>query len=179
MPYVQPAGVTAGTTITEAWGDSVAAAFTWLANPPACRVYHNTTQSVADVTETTVAFNAERYDTAAMHDTVTNNSRITIPAAGLYAVSFSGEFGAGTDYLCLYSICRLNAGTIIGRSSTARHDSGDGSPAATSFGFTYKFVAGDFIEVRMYHNNGANVARNVLSTGNSSPEFAATWVGLG
>lgn len=153
--------------------------FTFLANAPACRVYHNTTQAVADATETSLVFNSERHDPAGMHSTVTNTGRITITDAGVYMVSFSGEFTAGTDYLCLYSLCRLNGTTVIGRSPTARHDSGDGSSPATSFAFLYKFAAADYIEVRAYQNNGANTSRNMLSTGNFSPEFAAQWVALG
>lgn len=174
-----PATVVTGEFVDAADWNAMVETFQFLASPPGCRVYHDTTQSVSDITETTLSFNQERFDVGGMHSTSSNTSRITINTAGVYVVSFSCEFASAIDYLCLYSLCRLNGTTVIGRSPTYRHDSGDGSSAATSFSFLHKFAAADYIEVRVYQNNGANVARNVLSTSQFSPEFAAHWVGLG
>lgn len=52
---------------------------------PRVSVYKSGTQS-AGVGNTIVSFDTERFDVGAMHDNVTNNSRLTIPAgqAGLY-----------------------------------------------------------------------------------------------
>lgn len=180
MAYATPRTWVAGDVLTAAQlNQDVRDNISFLANPPACRIYHNTTQAIADATQTTVTFNSERYDTAAMHDTGTNPSRITIPVAGLYQVGFVAEFAAGTDYLALLSRCLMDGATIIGQSQVSRHDSGDGISASTSFGFTYKFTAAQYIEARVYQNNGANVARNLLSSANCSPEFWATRIGIG
>jgi hypothetical protein len=43
-------------------------------------VGRTTTQSIANVTDTAVQFDQEQYDTDAIHDSATNNSRLTVPA---------------------------------------------------------------------------------------------------
>src|SRR5919108_3473294 len=58
---------------------------------PSVRVFHNATQSITTATETALAFNSERWDTAfgsasTQHDTATNNSRLTAQYAGKYLV---------------------------------------------------------------------------------------------
>jgi hypothetical protein len=50
------------------------------------RVYHNETQTVPDNSETYPSFNSERWDTDTIHDTVTNNERLTCKTAGKYLV---------------------------------------------------------------------------------------------
>lgn len=180
IAYSVPITAVAAAKLTATqWNASVRDNILFLANPPACRVYHNTTQSIPDATETSVAFNAERFDPTGMHDTATLNGRITIATAGIYVVSFSGEFAAAIDYPHMYALCRKNGTTVVGRSTANRHDSGDGSPAAVSFSFVDKFDAADYLEIRVYQNNTANVARNLMSTNRVSPEFAACWMGLG
>src|SRR6266566_1841720 len=59
---------------------------------PAVRVTHNTTQSVTSGVDLVLAFNTERFDqagcaSAAHHDTVTNNSRLTCLYAGVYQIT--------------------------------------------------------------------------------------------
>ena len=176
MPYTSPADVVTGTTISSAWGDSVKAATDYLANPPACRVFHNAAQSVTDNSQLILAFNSERYDTDSMHSTVTNNSRITINTAGLYVVTAHVEFGAGTYDFASVAI-RLNGATFI-----AIHDAPSTSGIygnSRSVSTVYKFGANDYVEVRVFQDNAAAAARNVNVAGNYSPEFAATWIGLG
>lgn len=47
---------------------------------PRCSVTSNVAVSIPNTTTTSVAFNIESYDTDVIHDNVTNNSRLTIPA---------------------------------------------------------------------------------------------------
>ena len=42
-----------------------------------CKVGHNSNQIIANGVNTTLNFDIEDYDTDTMHDTVTNNERIT------------------------------------------------------------------------------------------------------
>jgi hypothetical protein len=154
-------------------GDRVA----FLLNPPACRVYHNANQSITDATETTVAFNSERYDTNTMHDTVTNNSRVTFNTAGVYVLTFCGLWPAAADYSLVYATFRLNGATVLDldqRGTTAF--SANHTMQLTT---TYQFAAADYVEVRVYQDNTANTARNLTVSANYSPELTATWVGLG
>lgn len=149
----------------------------FLANPPACRIYHNTTQSMTDNTEMTVLFNSERYDIAGMHDPTTNTGRITFPVAGLYIVGFAIEIAVAADYTLIYTSLRVNGTTSIGETAQA-HGSAAFAPHASQ-NVAYKFAAGDYVELRAFQDNTANAARNCLSTANRCPEFWATWVGLG
>lgn len=146
-------------------------------SPPACRVFHNANQSIADATETTVAFNSERFDTDTMHDTVTNNSRITFNTAGVYVVTFNGRFLTAADYSAVYVILRKNGTTNI-----AQHMI---SPSAFNLqpvlmvSTTYKFAATDFVEARVFHDNTSNAARTLDVFGEASPEFSAVFVSDG
>lgn len=179
MPYVSPAAVTSGAVISKTtFGDVVKADLDYLANPPACRVFHNASQSVANGGTTTLAFNSERYDTNTMHDNVTNNSRITFTTAGLYIITANIEFAAGTDYANVVASIRLNGTTFIAgeNNGAVTHAA---SAANVSVTTTYKFAAADYVELLASQVNGAGTARNVVTAGNRSPEFAATWIGLG
>jgi hypothetical protein len=51
----------------------------------------------------TVAWDTEIYDTDGYHSNVTNNSRLTVPVAGIYAVSWGmRQSGATTNFITLY-----------------------------------------------------------------------------
>jgi hypothetical protein len=65
-------------------------------NPARARVNHNATQSLTSGVDTALAMNSEASDSATMHDTVTNNSRVTIPTGegGWYLITISIEFAA-------------------------------------------------------------------------------------
>jgi hypothetical protein len=178
MGYTSPGDVVTGTTITSTWGNLVGDATDFLANPPACRVYHNANQSLTDNTLTLVAFNSERYDTNTMHDTATNNSRITFTTAGLYLVTFNGNFAARGDYVEIYAEFIVNvAATVI-----AAHREQPNNTSLSQYAHlatVYKFAAGDYVQVNVRQDNAANAAANLVSAGNQSPEFSATWLGLG
>jgi hypothetical protein len=70
---------------------------------PGALVYHSTSQSIPDCTYTILSFDSEKYDTDSIHDTVTNNSRLTCKTAGKYyiwgTVCFAGN---STGYRSMY-----------------------------------------------------------------------------
>lgn len=179
MPYTSPATVSDGNVAPATWGNSVKAALDYLANPPSCRVYHNAAQSLASAAVAASAFNTERYDTDSMHDTVTNNSRITFTTAGLYLVTFTGSITPAADYTMAEAWLRMNGATPIAVGGMKAR--GDAAAVAPNLFVTtvYKFAAGDYVEAMIEHRNAAVAARSLLSAGNYSPEFAATWIGLG
>lgn len=175
MPYTSPATVVTGTTITSTWGNSVKTAADYLANPPACRVFHSTTQSATSAVALTLAFNSERYDTNTMHDTVTNNSRITMNTAGLYLVTAHVAFAANaTGQRDLY--IQLNATTYIAMATTP--SIGAGGETFLSVATAYKFAAGDYVIARVFQNSGGALNVNGSSVAYGC-EFSATWIGLG
>ena len=177
IPYTTPTTITTGQFVTAAlmnshWVENIR----FLANPPSCRVYHSAAQSIAHATETTAAFNSERFDTNAMHDTATNNSRITFATAGLYLVTFTGKYATAADYTATTCRIRLNGTTYIADGTSERNTTIESRIQTTTL---YRFAAGDYIEVRLYQANSAAAARNLEVSGNWSPEFMAVWVGLG
>ena len=178
MAFSMPRTWTTGELVTAAHlNQDVRDNMLFLANPPACRVYHNTTQVMADATETVVAFNSERYDTDSMHSTVTNNSRITFTTGGLYLLTFNGVLAALTTYSLVYTFFRLNGTTSLGYAGfTPTAFSASPNLVNTT---VYKFAAADYVQVLIYQDNTANVGVNLNSGANYSPEFSATWIGLG
>lgn len=141
----------------------------------ACRVTRSAVQSIPDNAVTTVAFDAEEFDTDGMHSTVTSNSRITINTAGFYIVGFNGLLAGAADYTRTFAILIANGSTEIARSSFGN------LPISTTPQLDVttvdQFDAGDYIEVQVYQDNTVNAARNLEQTAARSPEFYAARIG--
>jgi hypothetical protein len=139
--------------------------------PPACAAYNNATQSIANATAVAVALNAEYYDTDGMHDTVTNNSRITIATDGIYVVTGNVLFdigGTGIRDIAIYK-----------NGTTTYRGAGTNNMSASFFtdlsvASTMSLVAGDYIQLYVYHTQGTAI--NVRGDANGV-HFAATWLG--
>jgi hypothetical protein len=113
-----------------------------------CSAYHNATQTITgDAAAVALSLNAEDYDTATMHDLVTNNSRITIPSggSGFYDVKgYSVKSAAnGTMRLQIHKNgveqkrVELNATTITGM----------------TIAWGLSLVAGDYVELYGFHGS--------------------------
>lgn len=139
----------------------------------ACRVYNNADQVIGTGAWTVLTLNSERYDTDGIHDTVTNNSRLTCKTVGIYAICANGVFAAnatGSRYVGI----RLNGATYIGRTggganATAGH--GTDLMVATQ----YQFAVNDYVEMMVYQNSGGNL--NSTAYGNICPEFMMARIG--
>jgi len=175
MPYTSPATVVTGTTIASTWGNSVKAATDYLANPPACRVYNSANISIAvSGTPQMLTYDSERYDTNSMHSTSSLTGRITFNTAGLYVVNsqvFFANNPTGERFVAIV----LNGATVIVRNQFGANASG--GPWRAQATTIYKFAVGDYVETQVYQTSGA--ALNVTASPNDSPEFMATWIGLG
>lgn len=126
-----------------------------LTSPPAVRATMTAAQSIPDLTQTVIAWNAEDYDTAGMHDNATNNSRITAPVAGVYAIRAHLVFaGSATGFRDIR--VRLNGTTEIAQESRNTVATG-GNSTGISLALDYPLAAGDYIELRAYHNQGAAI----------------------
>jgi hypothetical protein len=143
---------------------------------PAARVTHSTAQSIPDFPPgATLAFNTERYDTASIHDNATNNSRLTAPVTGIYAVTAEVDWtpnATGTRELTLMK----NGSTFIA------DDDRDGISVvfggqSQSVTAQVRLVAGDYVEVGVLQTSGGSL--NVMSAGETSPEFSLTWLAPG
>lgn len=177
MGYTAPAAVASGAVISKTtFGDVVIADLNFLANPPACRIYNNADQTINDSTETIITFNSERYDTANLHSTVTNTGRITFSDTGIWRITFRGQLIAGADYAAAYAV--IQTSTAVNLDKDERLPTSFNN-ASFHLSTEYKFVAGDWIVVKMYQDNSANAARAIKGFGQYSPELTARYVGLG
>ena len=139
---------------------------------PAARAYHNASQSIPNAALTALALNSERWDTDAMHDNVTSNSRLTVKTAGWYVVTAAVEFAANATGIRQLKLL-LNGATPLAVLS---------QPASTGGNFTrqvvvtaYYFALTDWVEMEVFQDSGG--ALNVNSAAQYSPELTMVWVG--
>lgn len=175
MAYTTETTIVTGTTIQSSWANTyVRDNVEWLAtNAPCCRVFnsvdfsHNSSGSYLAVT-----FDSERFDTASMHSTVSNTSRITIPASstGKYIVGGNISFAANAtgERRCG---SRQNGTTFI--SLDAQPTASGASATELNPNTVYAFTAADYAELMAFQNSGGTLA--VSFGANYSPEFWAFW----
>lgn len=131
------------------------------------RVTHDTTQSVANTGFTTLAFNTEKFDTDTIHDTSTNNSRLTCKTTGKYLISANITFAANaTGYRQLVFL--LNGTTYIASVINQAPTTG-GATGSMLISTIYSLTANDYVEVQAAQSSGG--ALNVLSGSEYTPEF--------
>lgn len=130
------------------------------------RVYHSVAQSIPNSVDTILAFDSERFDTDGIHDTVTNNSRLTCKTAGIYIVVASACFAASATGLRVVTLL-LNGTTPIGIQTTNALVTGRTRLVAVSP--PQDLIVGDYVEARVYHTSGGTLTVDVDAQ--SSPEF--------
>ncbi len=141
-------------------------------DPPACRAKASALTTCTNGSETAIALAAEDYDTDTMHDTVTNNSRVTIKTAGIYVVTGLIPFDAAASGR-RQAFIRLN-----GTSFYLAMNVENATSLATylTLATTYKFAVNDYIELRAFVD-GANV--NTIQDAAFFSFLSATWIGRG
>lgn len=136
------------------------------------RVYHNANQLIAVGVVTQLAMNQERYDTDDIHDTVTNNSRLTCKTEGKYVISGSITWAANPNGLRDVFLT-LNGATYITAQLQPTASSGT---TPQSISTVYDLAISDYVELSVYHY-GTGGALNVLVAGNYSPELSMQRIG--
>ncbi len=118
------------------------------------RVSKSATQTIPNNTCTTVTWDVEFFDPLNMHDNSVNNSRITVPTSGVYAVY--GTLKYLTSSVGVRSLSfRVNGATPLRTTNTY--------PATSSFGLWFQvsdvieLAAGDYVEVDAFHTAGGNL----------------------
>lgn len=144
----------------------------FLYSPPSCRVYHNAAQAATTAVALTVALNSERFDNDTMHDTVTNNSRITFTTAGHYIVIGDIEFAANATGVRVVGISHSSAGILA---ETEYAEVSAAGVSVLNVSTMYAMSAADYVTIFAYQNSGGNL--NVNSDTAFSPEFMAHWMG--
>lgn len=154
MPYVDLATIhvpATGNVAPAVWGTGVRNNDEFFVDPPTCNVHNSAPVSVADNTLTILSANSERFDSDAMHSTVTFPSRITFQTAGRYelttAVGFAGDIDGVRQIAFLFN----------GVTQSIRLRCGTGTSGVVIYGAYGKFTvaAGEYAEVQVTHSAGA------------------------
>lgn len=175
MAYTTPATFVAGNVLTASQlnthlRDNIA----WIAtDSPSCRVYKSSSQAITTATVTAITHDSERFDNAAMHDTGSNTSRITVPSGGggKYLTGAGVDWAGDTGGTYRNVALRLNGTTTI--ASDMRAPTATSGFAQASLATVYSLAAADYTELVVLHDKGSNL--NVSTTANWSPEFWAFW----
>lgn len=133
-------------------------------NDVSCRAYNNSSpnQEIPDSTSTPIDLGAEDFDTDSMHDNVTNNTRITIPAGegGKYLIVASCNFWGNASGIRGVSI-RKNGSTFL----RTKFGNPVGTVESVVEVLDVQLLApGDYIEMLGYQSTGANLKINTGST---------------
>jgi len=145
-----------------------------ISQAPAVRAYNSGAISVNHATPTALSFDSERFDQAAgaastMHDTVTNNSRLTALYAGIYLITGTIEWVANATGERSVFI-RLNGSTDI--AGQRGINNGAGGTVMQNPTTIYSLAVNNYVELIAYQTSGAPL--NVGLSANRSPEFAMT-----
>lgn len=138
---------------------------------PAARVYHNAAQSIANATFTALAFNTERFDNDTIHDTSTNNSRLTCKTAGKYLIIGNITYAANATGVRNADI-RLNGTNYI---ASSRIHASTAATVGVQVSAVCELNANDYVELMAYQSSGG--ALDVVSGASYSPEFSMVRVG--
>lgn len=142
------------------------------ASLPATKVYKSSVTTLSNGVETSLTFDTERFDTANLHDVVTNPDRLTCQQSGLYLItmSFNSNVSPTTGVLRagIYKNGIVNA---LARSAMSPN-------AVTHTISTFaKLAFGDFVVARVLNTTGGAV--NVLAgaaTSEDLNDFGMVWV---
>jgi hypothetical protein len=146
-----------GGTATAAWGDNVRDNIVTLSNMPGCIVARTSAQTITTATDTAIQFNAsDQRDTDAYHDTVTNNTRMTVPStlggwywaggAAVFSANSTGNRGIGI---------KLNGATV--KAYQLWPTASGGPDTWMQIAIPIQLVATDYVEVIVYQSSGGNL----------------------
>lgn len=143
-------------------------------NVKKCRAYHNAAQSIANATLIAVTLNSERFDTDTIHDTATNNSRLTCKTAGVYAIFGHVAWANNAVGTIRGLLIKLNGTTFIG-AVYAPPITTAAIECYRSVSSLYQLAVNDYVEMFAYQDSGG--ALNLNSTAALGSEFGMVRVG--
>lgn len=138
------------------------------------RAYRSATaQSIPNDTVTAVQLNAESFDSDALHDNTTNNTRFTIPAgyAGKWMIIGTCQYVSNVTGR-RHARIQKNGTTLLGFTQVSTFTGGGSTNAQTAT--VAALVAGDYVELHAYQDSGG--ALN-LEAGEGSSWLAAYYLG--
>lgn len=154
-PYVDPNSVhvpSVGGTPPASWGTTLRGNGETLARPPGAVIARSGAQSISNEAWNTVAFtSADERDTDAYHSTVTNPSRVTIPAGlgGWYDIGGFFSFTSHSTGNRIVQLLLNGVGTVYQSIWTGAVANGQTMPMVP-----LQLVAGDYLEWQVFQNSG-------------------------
>jgi hypothetical protein len=121
-----------------------------------CKAYHSAVQSINNATLTVLAFDSEEYDVGNLHDTVTNNSRITIPTGGdvgLWILVAGVYWAANATGARIVQILK-NGTTVVARNQIQAVNSALDDTVQQAIATLDSLTVGDYFEVRVLQRSG-------------------------
>lgn len=142
-----------------------------------CTTKVTSNQSLSDATFTAITFNNDLYDTSTYHDTSSNTSRITVPAAGKYRFTATIAFAANATGSRLVTF-RVNGTSTdrLGYSGTSNW----GASLATQVTATttLNLAANDYVEVFAFQNSTGSLNVTAETNNNGTCRFMCEKIGL-
>ena len=147
--------------VTEAKLDEISAALNFLMEPPRVYAYHTAGSALTDGAWTVISLGAELYDwtPTAMHDTVTNNSRVHARETGLHTIHNQIRTSDLSGTICQFQVRKNAVGSDTGGIRVfLQSQDGAGGGEVTELGRSvdYPLTNGDYVELFVRVNTGAN-----------------------
>lgn len=132
---------------------------------PAVRTGQVPALTVPDNTLTPYFWATEEYDTAALHDNLTNPSRLTAPVAGIYRISVVASWQSNpTGFRTIRAVKNRDfsgGGFPVGiDSEEAQQTTGN----VMNFSMDEKLAAGDYVEIFASQNSGEDLISPAVAT---------------
>jgi hypothetical protein len=141
---------------------------------PSARVENTTAVNVPDAGTVTLSFNSEVFDTAGLHSTTTDTSRLTAPVSGTYQITGQGEWNSAANGYRFLIIRRGSDQARVGVSLI---------PVGAAAQYVYQQVttlarlnAGDYVELRASQTSGGPLEL-FGGGGEESQNFMMHWAG--
>ena len=136
-----------------------------------CSMFGNN-PTIATATITQVSWGSENYDSDSYHSTVTNTSRVTIPAgkAGKYALSSQVTWeGTNGNFQTRFYVYKNGASIKMIQGKYVQDNEN-----AQNFTYVVDAAVSDYFEIYVWHNNAAS---RVIYNDNTYGWFQASYLG--
>ena len=156
------------------WDTMIAQNINNLIVPPLCRVSHSVVQVITSAVTTQINFDTEAYDNDSMHDTVTNNQRITPTTSGVYVVTTSGVWSSGGTTGGRNVTISLNGTTPTAEAAQVASSQLISSCVSSALNLN---GTTDYVVTTVSHNQGANQNYDYPVATDSRKHMSAVWIG--
>jgi hypothetical protein len=142
---------------------------------PGARATNTANQAIAESTPTVISLSTEGFDTANLHDTTTNTSRLTAPVTGAYQINGRVRWESGAAGVRTLRIEKnlgsAGAKTIAEEMSTAS----TANRMTQNVSTIARLAAGEYVELRVIQSStGTSV--DTLAAPGIAPELSMAWV---